>query len=265
VAGDLVAAGRHGRLAGKVALVTGASRGIGLQIAIRFVAEGARVVGLSRTAPDGLDESAFTHVRADVAVPQDLRRAVEGAARTHGRIDIVVNNAAVELEATVEDTSVEQWDAVMAVNVRSVFLMAKYAMPHLKASRGNIVNVASIDGFWAEPGLTAYCASKGAVLALTRALAVDHGPAGVRCNSICPSYVATDMLESFYDAQPDPERARSQAGQVHALRRISGPEEVASLAVFLASDEAAFATGQSYVLDGGLTAGRSFDLGRLRV
>jgi meso-butanediol dehydrogenase/(S,S)-butanediol dehydrogenase/diacetyl reductase len=252
-----------GRLQDKVAIVTGASRGIGLRIAQRFVQEGAAVVGVSRS-PVSQPAEGMAHVQADVSVSEDVQRVVNAAVERFGRVDVLVNNAAVEFEATVEDTTVDEWDMVMAVNVRSVFLFAKYALPHLRATRGSILNISSVDGFWAEPGLAAYCTSKGAVLALTKALAVDHGPDGVRCNSICPSYVLTDMLEQFYDAQPDPAAARAQAEGVHALRRISTPDDVAGLAVWLSSDEASFATGQSFVLDGGATAGRTFDLAQLR-
>ncbi len=181
--------------------------------------------------------------------------------RALGRLDVLVNNAAVELEARLEETSVTQWDHVMAVNVRGVFLCTKHALPLLRrAGGGSIINVSSVDGFWAEPGLAAYNASKGAVLALTRAIAIDHGPEGIRCNSICPSYVVTDMLEQFFDSQPDPQDARARAASAHALRRLSTPGEVANLALWLASEESSFASGQTFVLDGGLTAGRSFDL-----
>jgi meso-butanediol dehydrogenase/(S,S)-butanediol dehydrogenase/diacetyl reductase len=232
------------RLQGKVAVVTGVSRGIGAGIARRFAEEGARVLGVSRTPP-----------------PADVRDAVETAVATFGRLDVVVNNAAVEREGTVEQTSLAEWSEVMDVNVRSVFLTSKLAMPHLRRTRGNIINLSSVDGLWAEPGLAAYCASKGAVLALTRAMAIDHGPDGVRCNSICPSYVATEMLEQFYRAQPDPEAARAGAAGMHPLRRISEIEDIADAAVFLASDEASFITGQSLVVDGGLTVGRAGSVG----
>jgi len=255
----------NGRLEGKVALVTGASRGIGRAIAERFLGEGAAVLGVSRSEPALEVSGAFARMRVDVSRDDEVQAAVRAAVDTFGRLDVVVNNAAVEYEGTVEETDVADFSEVMDVNVRGVFLMSKHALPHLRATGGSIVNISSIDGLWAEPGLAAYCASKGAVLALTRAMAIDHGPEGVRCNSICPSYVATEMLDQFYDAQADPERARAQAAGMHPLRRISGPDDIAGVAAFLASDDAAFVTGQSIVVDGGLTVGRTFDIAALSV
>ena len=230
----------------KVALVTGANRGIGAAIADRFAQEGVRVVGVSRTPFESDLDVEFA--RADVSRPADVEQLMEDVVERHGRLDVVVNNAAIEHEGTVVDTSPEEWDHVMAVNLRSVFLCAKYAIPHLSQTQGVIINIASVDGLWAEPSLAAYCAAKGGVIALTRAIAIDHGHDGVRCMCICPSYVATDMLEQFYDAQPDPAAARAGAAALHPLGRISTPAEVAALAVWLSSDDASFATGQTYVL-----------------
>jgi NAD(P)-dependent dehydrogenase (short-subunit alcohol dehydrogenase family) len=238
----------------KVALVTGASRGIGAAIAERFAREGLRVVGVSRAPFDS--ELGIESVIADVSSPTDVVHVVDDVIQRHGRLDVLVNNAAIEHEGTVVDTTPDEWDHVMAVNLRSVFLCAKFAIPHMRNAGGVIINVASVDGLWAEPALAAYCAAKGGVIALTRAIAIDHGHEGIRCSCICPSYVATDMLEQFYDAQPDPAAARADAAGLHPLGRISSPEEVAALALWLSSDEASFATGQAYVLDGGLTAGR---------
>ena len=238
----------------KVALVTGASRGLGAAIAERFAQEGVRVVGVSRTPFES--DRGIECASADVSSPLEVERLIHDVVQRHSRLDVVVNNAAIEHEGTVVETSPEAWDRVMAVNLRSVFLCAKYAIPHLSKTQGAIINVASVDGLWAEPSLAAYCAAKGGVIALTRAIAIDHAPDGVRCMCICPSYVATDMLEQFYDAQPDPAAARAGAATLHPLGRISTPAEVAALALWLSSDDAAFATGQAYVLDGGLTAGR---------
>jgi NAD(P)-dependent dehydrogenase (short-subunit alcohol dehydrogenase family) len=238
----------------RVAVVTGASRGIGAAIAERFATEGLQVVGVSRSHHDS--DLGIESARADVSNPEEVEQLVDHVVQRHGRLDVLVNNAAIEHEGTVVDTTPEEWDHVMAVNLRSVFLCAKYAIPHMRRSGGVIINVASVDGLWAEPALASYCAAKGGVIALTRAIAIDHGREGIRCMCICPSYVATDMLEQFYDAQHDPAAARADAAGLHPLGRISSPAEVAALAVWLSSDEASFATGHAYVLDGGLTAGR---------
>lgn len=251
------------RLDGKVALITGGSRGIGHAIVERFHREGARVATVSRSGA-AIDTDDFLALNGDVCSESDVVEVFRQVQDSFGRLDVLVNNAAIELEASVDETSVEQWDHVMAVNVRSVFLCIKHALPAFrKAGGGAIVNISSVDGFWAEPGLAAYNTSKGAVLALTRAIAIDHGPEGIRCNAVCPSYVLTDMLRQFFDSQSSPLRAQAQAATVHALKRLSTPDDVASITLWLASDEASFATGQSYVLDGGLTSGRTFDLSRL--
>jgi NAD(P)-dependent dehydrogenase (short-subunit alcohol dehydrogenase family) len=249
-----------GRLEGKAALVTGGSRGIGAAIARRFAAEGANVVNASLIEPV-YDDPAVVSIIGDVSDAEGAQRLVEEAADRLGQLDILVNNAGVELEATIEHTSAEEWDRVMAVNAKGPFLCSKFALPHLRSTRGVIVNIASVDAFWGEPELAAYCASKGAVLALTRCLALDHAGDGIRAVAICPGYVRTDLLEQFYDNQPDPDAARASLSTKHPLGRICEPAEVASLATWLASDEAAFASGQPYIIDGALTAGRTYGWG----
>ena len=249
-----------GRLHGKVAIVTGASRGIGAAIADRFLADGAHVVNASDIKP-AYDRPEIAYERVDVTVADDVQRLVAATLRRHGRLDVLVNNAGIEVEASVEDTAPDDWDRVMAVNVRGPYLCSKYAIDALRATRGVIINMASINAFWAEPQLAVHSASKGAVLQLTRCMALDHAGDGIRCSAICPGYVRTEMLEHFFDHQPDPAAARSRLASKHPLGRICEPEEIAALATWLASDEAAFASGQPFVLDGALSAGRVFDWG----
>lgn len=252
-----------GRLSGKVAVVTGGSRGVGQAVVERFLLEGAEVVSVSRSGESSSADA--VSVRGDVSSEADVVALIETVRDRFGRLDVLVNNAAVEHEATVEHTTVEDWDRVMAINVRGPFLTAKHALPLMRAAGGgSIINLASVDGYWAEPHLAVYNTSKGAVQALTRALAIDHGRENVRANAICPSYVLTDMLDQFFDAQSDPQEARDQAASIHPLNRMSYPADIANLALWLASDESSFTSGQSYVIDGGLTAGRTIDLSRLR-
>ena len=248
------------RLEGKVALVTGASRGIGAAIARRFAADGARVVNAGILEP-AEEQPRIEFVRMDVTVAEEVERVLGETVARHGRLDVLVNNAGVEIEASVEHTEADEWDRVMAVNVRGVFLCSKHALPALRESRGVIISMASVNAFWAEPQLAVYSASKAAVLQLTRCMALDHAPDGVRCVAICPGYVRTEMLEHFFDHQPDPAAARALLASKHPLGRICEPDEIASLAAWLASEEATFASGQPFILDGALSAGRVFDWG----
>jgi meso-butanediol dehydrogenase/(S,S)-butanediol dehydrogenase/diacetyl reductase len=241
-------------------VVTGASRGIGAAIARRFQAEGAQVVNASNIDPVE-DHAGIEFARVDVTVAEDVERVMRATVERHGRLDVLVNNAGVEIEASVEHTSADDWDRVMAVNARGVFLCSKYAIEALRATRGVIINMASINAFWAEPQLAVYSASKAAVLQLTRCMALDHAGDGIRCTAICPGYVRTEMLEHFFDNQPDPAAARSLLASKHPLGRICEPDEIAALAAWLASEEASFASGQPFILDGALSSGRVFDWG----
>lgn len=254
------------RLEGRVALVTGGRGGIGRAVVDRFVREGAAVYAadLASGSPEGGRE-AGEFVRLDVTSEADVRAAMARVERDHGRLDVLVNAAGIELERTIEDTSLEEWNRTLAVNVTGGFLTAKHALPLLRAAvrddhSASVVNLGSYDGFIADPGLAAYCASKGAVHALTRAMACDHGPEGIRVNAICPGYIDTPMLQGFFDGAGSGGAGRTigelqqAVRDVHPLRRYGTPEDVANLALWLASDEARYASGQLWVLDGGLSA-----------
>jgi NAD(P)-dependent dehydrogenase (short-subunit alcohol dehydrogenase family) len=224
-------------VAGRVALVVGAAGGIGRAVVDRLEREGATVVAADLAgSPHAVDVTSEDAVVA-------LMATVE---REAGRLDVLVNAAGVELEKTVEDTSLAEWEHSFAVNVTGV--------------SASIVNFGSYDGFVADPGLAAYCATKGAVHALTRAMACDHGPEGIRVNAVCPGYVDTPMLQSFFDGAGSGGAGRSigelqeAVRGVHPLRRYGTPDDVANLVHWLASDEARYASGQLWVLDGGLTA-----------
>lgn len=182
-----------------------------------------------------------------------------------GTLDILVNAAGIEIEKTIEDTSLDEWNRSFAVNVTGTFLTSKHALPLLRKATENgttasLINFGSYDGFIADPGLAAYCATKGAVHALTRAMACDHGPEGIRVNAICPGYIDTPMLQSFFEgdgsgaAGKTIDQLQQAVRDVHPMRSYGTPEDIANLVTWLASDEARYASGQLWVLDGGLSA-----------
>ena len=244
-----------GRLQGKVAIVTGGSRGIGAEIARRFVAEGAKVIATARRVPTASSGEQPFFVAGDVSRTADVERIVAQAVSEFGRLDILVNNAGIQLQRSIEETSEADWDEVMDVNVKGMFLYIKAALgPMRRSGGGAVINIGSYDGFVADPNFAAYCASKGAVHALTRAVAVDLGRDNIRCNVICPGWIETEMLEDYYDHLPDPAAARAGIAGLHPVGRTGRPADVANLAVWLASDESAFCTGQQFVVDGGFTA-----------
>lgn len=251
-----------GRLEGKVAIVTGAASGIGRATALLFAQEGAKVV-VADVDPRGQDVAAeitsaggtALFVRTDVSQPEDVEALVRTTVDTYGTLDIMVNNAGVEGEQRpTADCTVENWDRVLNVNLKGVFLGMKYAIPAmLRAGGGSIVNTASTAGLTGYPSLPAYAASKGGVIQLTKTAALEYARTGIRVNCICPGGILTPLVERFTAGLPQ-EQIQKMVEAAHPVGRFGKPEEVALLALFLASDESAFCTGAPFIIDGGMTA-----------
>ena len=237
------------RFDGKLALVTGGRSGIGKAIADRLRAEGARVFTVQR----GHDPD-YECISADLADPDAPARAVARIVEAGGRLDVLVNNAGVMRQSGIESMSVSEWSHDLAVNLTAPFLMIRAALPHLRASGGSIVNIGSIEGLGANPGHASYCASKAGLHGLTRAVAIDHGGDGVRCNAVAPGWIDTELNEDFIESMEDPAAFRREIGGIHPAGRTGSPAEVAALVAFLASDEAGFITGETYRIDGGRMA-----------
>ena len=237
-------------LQGKIAVVTGAANGIGFAIARRFAAAGVRViVGDVNPPPPN-----FVYQRSDVSREDDVRALMRAAADSGG-LDILINNAGVSVEKSIETTTVEEWEKTMAVNVRGVFLCTKHAFPLLRRRGGGvIINIGSIEGMGANMAHAAYAASKAAVHALTRNTAIEGGSDNIRCNAIAPGWIDTPFNDALVAAYPDPAAARAAIRGLHPLGRLGTPDDIAALAMWLAADDAAFANGQVYVHDGGRTA-----------
>ena len=251
------------RLQGETALITGGGTGLGRAIALAFAREGAHVSVAGRR-PEPLWEvvreieqrgGKALAIECDVSSAQNATRAVAETTARFGRLTVLVNNAGTLHVSTVETIPEEEWDRVMTVNVKGPFLMSRVALPELRtAGGGAIVNIGSILGLIGAKERAAYCASKGAVTMLTKAMALDHAHENIRVNCICPAIVETDLVRGLFDKAPDGEASRRARAALIPLGRMGKPEDVAEMAVFLASRESSWMTGAAIPLDGGLSA-----------
>ncbi|WP_237233545.1 SDR family NAD(P)-dependent oxidoreductase [Sphingopyxis granuli] len=271
MAGALTAGGGMGpRLAGRVCVVTGSGQGMGRASAIAMAREGAKVVVADINAHSGNETVAMIEAEGGTAkfIAVDLRNSasiqplMDQAAATFGGIDVVHANAAVHETDLTSETSIEDldeavWDMVHDINLKAVWLCTKFAVPYLKGSKAPAsVNVASTGALVSYPMAGAYCASKGGVAMLTKASATDLAKYGIRVNCYCPGAIRTPMLQNYIDAADDGAAVEASLRGAHLLPRLGEPEEVAKLAVFLASDDASFITGAAYLIDGGALAWR---------
>lgn len=249
------------QLENKVALITGAAGGIGAGIAERFSQAGAAVVIFDVNAERAwqMEEKVrrtgrALAIRGDVSSEDDVRRAVERTLSEFGALDVLINNAGIEVAGPLVEMSSSAWDRQLGVNLKGAFLCAKHAIPHMRGRGGAIVNISSVHAFVSYEGNAAYDASKAGMIGLTRALALEHGRDGIRVNAICPGYIDTPMMDEWLGSQPDPEATLRQVLSIHPIGRMGTPGDIAEAALFLASDSASFISGTYLVVDGAMTA-----------
>ena len=244
-----------GTFEGRTVIVTGVASGLGTALAREFAAEGAHVVGCDVNDEQGAEAMAGIGIyrHADVSKESDVEALVDYAVDRLGRVDVMVNNAAVQVEERLADTTEEQLDRVIAVNLKGPFFGCKHAVRSMLVSGGGaIVNVSSVAGLAGDPMLAAYGATKGGVLALTKAAAITYGRDNIRVNAVCPGDIQTPLVERYFAAAEDPAALRAQAEAEYPIGRIGQPREIARAVLFLASDDASFVTGEALVVDGGV-------------
>lgn len=243
-------------LHGKRAVVTGGGAGIGCGVVERFIEEGSQVAVVQRRE---LHQDLSSHpsihlVRADPADTSAIPRVMEQVVSVLGGLDVLVNNAGIMFERSVSAVTVDEWDKLMAINLRAPMFLAQAALPHLRRSGGGaIVNIGSIEGLGANPYHTAYSASKSGLHGLTRALAVDLGPDNIRVNAVAPGWIETELSQTYLDAFADATAAREKLREIHPLGRTGSPRDIGDIVVFLAGERSGFLTGQTLTVDGGRT------------
>jgi dihydroanticapsin dehydrogenase len=251
------------RFANKKVFISGGATGIGEAAVLLFAQQGAIVTIFDRDIENGekclqkiLDGGGRgIFISGNLIYPEEIERAIDQSLKTYGGIDILINNAGVESPYSVHEMPIEEWDRVMAVNLRGMYLMAKAVIPIMKKSGGGaIVNTASISGLLGWPISAAYCVSKGGVIQLTKQMAVDYAQDNIRVNCIAPGTTLTPLIERIFQQESEPEKAKQQISQMHPLGRFAQPEEIAQAILFLASEDASFITGAVLPVDGGYTA-----------
>ena len=248
------------RLANKTALITGAGTGIGRAIALAYLREGARValVGRRKEPLEAIAREAGDTVlvlTGDVSKQADIDHMLAETAARFGGLHVLVNNAGVLHIGTAEQITEPEWDETFAINVRGLWLLSRAVLPYMrKVGGGSIVNVASVLGINGARNRASYAPSKGAVILLTKCMAIDHGAENIRVNAICPSFIETDLTAEVIRKAPDPSAVRRERIGVHPIGRLGQPEDIAGLAVYLASDESSWVTGATMPVDGGYLA-----------